>query len=788
MRAFWVTVCLSVLTVLWSLWYVNTRGFSRKWRRVLMSELDKRGVHVAIKRLTLNPLRGLVAKEVRVMTAAQHGRLLATIDEIVLDINYSNLLHHEPCLNAADLRDATLSLPLDPSNRNSERLDVSGLNARILLPPHQLYIAQAEADVHGLHVTATGRFVNPEKFQAGSDGKDSASPAVGHQAHSYLRALNRLKLSGGNPKLELQFNGDLAQPAGIFAQAVLRSGSFTVGERYPVQSVQVTARFVDGMVRLDQCAVTDSHGALEASGTFLPGTGEANVQLRSSLDLPELIRATSLAEKLEDVAFLSPPTLELTGQGSVTSDGFVGKLLGRFSLDQFAVRGIEFESAQADFSWAGDRWFVHDARIQHRSGSAVVSLMQTPGDFRVALDSSIDLKAFLPLIPNPPKDLETLEFRTAPVIHLEGHGAAPELSKLEFSGKASVGAGRYRGIAVQSVFTNFTLKNDFLTCRDIKLERTEGVGTGTVTYDLDKDILQLIDVKTTLVPSDVLMLFQRELAQHVLPYRFKTRPALVANGSIDCKRGRWEQNQLRIDVDGSCGMEYVFLKKNLATPKIKGTVSIVRDRIKLDGLEATLFGGTARGAADISLLKSQGDYTASISTEDIDFPSLTKLYFDYDTSKGKLDGAFNFSGKHDFAKEIKGTGKLMVNEGNVFAIPMLGPFSGILEEILPGTGFNQAHKGTCTFDMRDGVIHTDDLAVEGKGFSMFGSGKLFILEDKLDFIVRLNAQGAAGMLLNPVSHLLEFTADNSLSKPNWRPKRLPKALFPAHETHATPAR
>jgi len=72
------------------------------------------------------------------------------------------------------------------------------------------------------------------------------------------------------------------------------------------------------------------------------------------------------------------------------------------------------------------------------------------------------------------------------------------------------------------------------------------------------------------------------------------------------------------------------------------------------------------------------------------------------------------------------------------------------------------------------VIATDDLVVQGKGFSMLGNGKLFFLDDKMKFDMRINAQGLPGVLLFPVSKLFEYTADQALSKPVWRMKIVPE--------------
>jgi len=366
------------------------------------------------------------------------------------------------------------------------------------------------------------------------------------------------------------------------------------------------------------------------------------------------------------------------------------------------------------------------------------------------------------------------EFRVAPVIHLEGHGPACALPSLEITGRAESGAIRARGTLLKSLAVDLGFKANILTCQSIKLERAEGTGSGTVVYDFNTDLLQFQNVHTTLNAVEVVRIFDLPLAEQLIPYRFKVRPALIVNGDVGCRHDDWPRNHLRIKVDGAHGMDYTFLKRELSANKISGTVAVLGDRLKLDGLDATIWGGHLRGKADISLRKAAGDYTAELSTEAIDFPSLTKLYFDFDTSKGKLDGSFAFSGLHDQARAIKGKGSLVVTEGNVFAIPIFGPFSGILNEVLPGTGYNTARKGTCTFEMRDGVVTTSDLVMEGRGFSILGAGKLFIVDDKMDFSARINAQGLAGKFLDPMSHLLEYVSDGSLSKPTWRPKRLPK--------------
>src|SRR5213083_3010424 len=92
-------------------WYLAKRGFGRQWRDRVVEELHKRGVEASVRRLTLDPVRGLIAQDVRIFDFKNRENTLAVISEIALDINYAALLHHQPFLNALDVRGAELTIP-----------------------------------------------------------------------------------------------------------------------------------------------------------------------------------------------------------------------------------------------------------------------------------------------------------------------------------------------------------------------------------------------------------------------------------------------------------------------------------------------------------------------------------------------------------------------------------------------------------------------------------------------------------------------------------------------------
>jgi AsmA-like C-terminal region len=135
-----------------------------------------------------------------------------------------------------------------------------------------------------------------------------------------------------------------------------------------------------------------------------------------------------------------------------------------------------------------------------------------------------------------------------------------------------------------------------------------------------------------------------------------------------------------------------------------------------------------------------------------------------------LNGKYDFTGVGSDSRKMRGNGKLEVTQGDVFAIPVFGPLSEILNAILPGSGYSIARTATSTFTIKDGVFHTDNFDATGRLFSMLGHGDIYFLDDKLNFTVRMDMHGP-GVLLTPMYKLFEYEGTGSAKHPDWHPKR-----------------
>src|SRR5439155_19425339 len=94
---------LAILAVIFGIigggYYLAKRGFGREWRLRVVEELHKRGVEAYIGRLTLDPFRGLVGKNVRIFDYKNRENTRAVISQVLLESNYAALIHHQPFLN-----------------------------------------------------------------------------------------------------------------------------------------------------------------------------------------------------------------------------------------------------------------------------------------------------------------------------------------------------------------------------------------------------------------------------------------------------------------------------------------------------------------------------------------------------------------------------------------------------------------------------------------------------------------------------------------------------------------
>lgn len=763
-----LTLFALLAAMAWGGWYLANKGFGRQWRLKVVEELRKRGVEASVRRLTLDPFRGLIAQDVRIYDFNNRDSPLASISEVSLDLNYAALLHHKPFLNAVDVRGADVTFPNPGGDARAPKAQLRQFRAHVYFPPEQIYISQAEGVFCGIRISATGQLIKRDDYKPTREISDLEWRQRMQLLQRVAAELGRFSFAGGPPSLQVKFSGDIAQMERAQVEAIFRGERVQRGA-YEMNAIAARAEWRDRQLNIPQCEWTDSRGVFAARASWNAQTNAADFQAHSSADAKQVLEAFGFGKFLADASFSASPALELSGSANFSEATPRFNVIGRVAVGKFTFKGVPLVSLAADFSWDGERTMLRDLRVRHESGDLLADLFDAPKDFRLNLESNINPTAMRAIAPAGLRQfLSEWEWLRPPALRVSIRGPARDPQTWTGDGAVALQRTRFRGVWMNSAKADVRFGRGAVSFQNLRVVRDEGTGSGAFTYDFVKHEVRVDNVATSLSPAEAIYWIEPKLHKVVTPYKFRSPPRLTANGVVTF-HGRRE-TRLELNVDAPSGMDYVFIGKTLPFDRVRGRVVITDDRVQLEGIEGGLFDGILRGTADIFTAKADQRHRASVVVEGIDFPSLTDLYFKYRTTHGRMAGSYNFEGVGDQTRAMRGTGQIKVSNGDVFAIPVFGPLSGLISGIFPGAGYSVAKQAAAGFTIANGVIHTDDLRVSGKLFGMLGRGDIHFLDNKLDFDIRISANGP-GALLTPMYKLFEYKGEGSLSKPSWHPKR-----------------
>ena len=279
-----------------------------------------------------------------------------------LGVNYAALVRGQNFLQTLDLREATLSLPVDPEKPAGARVEIARLNARLFLPPQQIYVARAEAEILGIQVSVSGRLLNPQIFWE----QKAEGAAPGDLAARIVEEIQSLTFEAGPPVISLKFSGDLAEPEKFVVDLAVWAERIRRRELRAAKSLR-RGRLSRGRGRSQAVHRHRCHGhAAAQTGRIEPGTRRAEFHLRSGLDLPALASEWRLAPQLAEFVFYGAPSLDVTASATLGEKPEFS-VFGHLGLGRFAYRSVLFEGLDADLSWDGLRWSARDVQLRHRT-------------------------------------------------------------------------------------------------------------------------------------------------------------------------------------------------------------------------------------------------------------------------------------------------------------------------------------------------------------------------------------------------------------------------------------
>ncbi len=748
----------------------STLGLGDTVRHKVEETLGGKGYRVTVDRVLFNPMRGFIVDGLQLHDRTPTQRLVVSANRIAISINLESLVRNQISLERIFLRDATLDIPLGPTEEPRLRLDhVRGL---ILCPPKQFRLTSASLEVAGISVRVSGTFLNPKQFSP----RPVSTKGPGNIARtidSIQKELNSVRWLNGSPELTIQASGDLSNTENLRVErATFRSGGGEwSGIRFNGSSIDL--HFENRKLTLERFSLDDGMGELQAEGWADFMTNKAALEFAGSFNPGVLPHFFLKHEVAQDWNWIDPLHLSGTfsaqwGEGKPVLDGNALLESGRFQY-----RGISLYGISGGVALREGKILVRDLQLEGDPGKLSADLLIAPGDNRLRLNASLFPAKLVPAVTGKTVEaLSSMDFKEPLLISFEGNAPAIDPLLMKGTGSLELGKAAMRGAAIQSLSSKIQMADGAVDFRDIILKIDDGVGKGEFIYDFKNWEGRLPQVRSTLDPVKVMTWIDPRIAQSLKDYRFRKPPELRVSGKVGLRNP--DKNNLQIELNAPSGLGYTLIKKDLPFGPTSGTVLLKEQKVFVDIPKSRLFAGDVALKAEASVKPGDGSYGASVHLENVDFQSITKLYFDYGESSGKLTADYTFRAVGGEDRSMAGKGNLLIKNGNVLAMPILGPLSVLLNDIIPGIGYQPAHKASADFTVGNGVINTRNLLIKGTGFSMIGHGDIYYLEDRMTMSMRLNAQGLPGLVLFPVSKIFEYESVGSAKHPQWRPKILPK--------------
>ncbi|ALJ56384.1 AsmA family protein [Candidatus Xiphinematobacter sp. Idaho Grape] len=750
------------LTFFWSV------GFGEIIKRRVELALKRDGLQAQIERLSFSPFQGFIAKN----TVLKSARVCIHAQRLTFSFSISQFLWGKILINEVQLDGA--SLDVSPLNEMESHLSIQDLSARMLLQSHYLRLSIAEFTFGNIRFVVSGSIRNPLLQPLASTLKRQPDWTNWKMIERIVRELGKIRYLDKPAQVDIVVEGDpiafqtfRAHKITLHAKNIQYCSIF-------LREMELGARCTNGVLEIYKLYMRDTEGNLDGSGTVDFLASEGKFAISSSLNLQPFFTEFFPRNRLQKLVVHKLQTgassqIDLTTHLSWKGDHLRYKVLGSAAVCKFFYGKSFLQRLELGFLFEDRQWFIQDLSIQCRSGVLRADVRKIKELLQIRLGSTLNPKEFSDLFGlKVRKLLDQTQFLDSPRLTLRLSGRT--LDFLHGQGELSIGRTAVRGAWADYGSSKIEISPQSVTCRDFEVRCKRGRGSGTLSYNFGKGQIQLYNVVSTLMPQDVMLWISPQLAQVVSPYRFRSPPIVQVDGCLYPSDP--QLNALSVQIYSRSGLDYDLFGRTLCFGPTRATVCIEGTQVKIRIPSAALFQGSIALQASIHPDTLPPTFELDVRLSHIECSRLTELFFGYTRSNGFLTGNYRFRACTDREEGMLGSGYIRIEEGSVLSIPFLRPLSIILNQIIPGIGYEPARKACVAFQVENRKVSTKNLQIAGPGFNLLGCGDVDFFTGKMNMTVRVNAQGVPGMVLLPVSKLLEFESRGTLSRPDWRLKRL----------------
>ncbi len=757
--------------------WVQVVGFGPGIVSRVSEALSVGGLKVEIGLLRFNPFQGFIAEDSTVSVGNGAGApFRAQIDRVMIAPNVTALLSGTFIADSLEIDGGRIEIPFADDGVQPDVIHIDLAEADIFQTANEVQVTKALLAVEGVQIDLRATLLNPMALQPSAPREKPDTAARAQAIRAVLAALEEIDFKEGRPVIEVEVRGDLADLDTLEAPVVKARVGAVVFREIVLNQITADAVYKGRQLDLRGVSMEGPNSRLRVTGDWDALRSAGELEITGTVHPANILASFGKHELSEDVEFLEGAEVSAVLKVKSSAEGMDIRAFGRLESGAFQIRDVEATRFAADFAWNNGRFYTTDSTLELKSGTISADVLSAPDDFRMRLRSTAVPTELLPIMGKYERaDVELMEFEDEPQVEVTVSGVRPHLDALSGEGKATLGRTAMRGAWIDSAVADFEIKDRAVIYRNILLKMDGQQATGSFTYDFGRREVRLGNVRSNVMPAELLMWVDPRIAKTLRMYKFRSPPNVEADGLVHMENP--EQNALMVKVDAPGGLDYSLIGKELPFGPTSGTVELKGQMVYANIPTSSLYGGKVQVKAQISTDPKKPTLSADLEMDRVDFASITKRYFGYENSKGVMTGRYRFTSMLNDDGAMRGEGDIRVEDGHVLAIPVFGPLSEIISAIIPGAGHESARLATADFKIADREITSSNLEIEGEGFSLFGDGDVRYPGGEMNMTVRINARGIPGIVLFPVSKLLEYVSTGTVGNPQWRPKIVPREFF-----------
>ena len=737
-------------------------GLPGAWKQRLIGELSSRGLEVEVKKLTLDPFGGLVARDLVVYRDRTRRDERVRVRRVELTPNWLAWQTDEPLISGARLRDVHMSWPLgDGIEVEARRVeaDVEFRSGEVRIQRLRGQILGFDFDLKGRVGVEAGRLAAPQEFPIAK---------VWQQAEAILK-----DLGGQAPKIQAEFSLELGRPEESRAEILINSAR-NIWRGVAIPSLELRATMAEGMLKVERFQLKFERGGLEIFGwaDFPRGAGGAEIfgQVDPALLAPAW--GPAAAQALREFRSQQLPRISGNVESSWKKES---KFFASAALEigEFRLGLFPFRSLHLPWVTDGDRWMVQGFRLEAIPTGGIEAQVSFDGkaELKGNLRSDLDLKGLSPLFGSATAPFwSSLDFSQPPQLTFQimGAGFSPDLIRLE--GRVEAVGMRYKGVLMDQLNADVVYASREIRATNVRVSSGGGQGKGEIRYTLDPRFVYFHNVESTLPVREFSPVFGEKVRETMQPYEFVDRPLVTMEGKVDLEE-KFRTDMTATGKSGS-GLHYEVAGKKLhfrdvnLEVRIQGKKTTVKTQEKKPG---SLWGGQVEVEVTVDGPKGKKTQKTQVKLKEVDFGKSVEVYFGNSGYQGKLSGICELAGPSGAGtwRQWTGEGALEVEDGK---FPGLGNFAKTINAPLEWME-NLGEGAKMDFELQGGKLHVKRLKIFSKLVETTGQGFYDISEDRLEkFFMKQNLIGPVGVPFMLVSEMLEVEGSGSLKNPVWTPK------------------